>query len=498
MIHKFFKTNWQLLGILVLYLFVALYKLDTIPAEIWGDAIFHYNLVEKVRHGNFFYDYEFGGDGPIFTYLATTVSFIIPLSFYSLKLTAVIIGFFFVLSMYFLAKAFFKEKAIALTTMFVSAVSFWTIDFARQPHARILVPLFISLTLIYTLKKKNVAAGILLGIGMYTQASFWGMILTYWRNWKTLLIGTIVTIPLIFAFVYNPVSFISKQSYFGEKLAVHTPLSQALFAIGYNIQANLLSFNVKGDSIFRMNIPYHPHLDILSGILFVLGFLLICYTSIKKKQKEFLLYFILPFFFIQVPSFLDIHNYHSQPNISRMIGVIPFVYLSVAYCIVRINRTITQKITRESLRLYVPFFIYCVLFLAIFLLNFYNYFIVYPQTLPNGNTPFGKLIANTIDDTTPQTDVVIIGSGWGKYAQPEVAGIPMVQKTIHPEQFFQTAEQAKQILCQDKQPGKPFLIASDPTMQNQLQPTSLCLNQTKSYMLINNGWNIAYIIEGIQ
>jgi len=531
--QKFFINNWQLLGILLVYLFVALYKLDTIPGEIWGDAIFHYNLVEKIRHGNFFYDYEFGGDGPIFTYLATAVSFVIPLSFYSLKITAVIIGFFFVLSMYFLAKAFFREKAVALTTMFVSAVSFWTIDFVRQPHARILVPLFIAMTLIYTLKKKNVFAGILLGLGMYTQASFWGMTFTYWRNWKTLLIGAIVTIPLAYAFFHNPVSFFSKQSYFGEKLAVHTPLSQAFYAIGYNIQANLLSFNVKGDSIFRMNIPYHPHLDILSGILFILGFLLIFFQSLPdsfkskidkffgfirapfKKNKImrveteknfsyrsdkhiFLLYFILPFFFIQVPSFLDIHNYFSQPNISRMIGVIPFVYLSVAYCIVRLNRALTQKVTNKSVRIYVPFFIYCVLFLAIFLLNFYNYFIVYPRTLPNGNTPYGKLIANTIDNTTPQTDAVIIGAGWGQFAQPEVAGIPMVQKTIHPEQFFQTAEQAKQILCQEKQPGKPFLIASDPAFQIQLQATSLCLKQAKSYMLTSNGLNVAYIIEGIQ
>src|SRR5579872_7042503 len=126
---KFFKNNWQLLGILLIYLFVALYQLDTIPGEIWGDAISHYQLVEKVLHGKLFYDYEFGGDGPIFTYLATFVSFFIPLSFYSLKATATFIGFFFVLSMYFLAKEFFKEKTVALTTSFISAISFWTIVF---------------------------------------------------------------------------------------------------------------------------------------------------------------------------------------------------------------------------------------------------------------------------------------------------------------------------------------------------------------------------------
>jgi hypothetical protein len=498
MIQKFFKNNWQLLGILLVYLFVALYQLDTIPGEIWGDAISHYQLVEKVLHGKLFYDYEFGGDGPIFTYLATGVRFFIPLSFYSLKVTSVTIGFFFVLSMYFLAKEFFKERQVALTTAFISAVSFWTIVFARQPHARILVPLFICLTLLASLKKKNVIAGLFLGLGMYTQASFWGMILTYWRNWKTLLIGIIVTIPMVFAFIYNPVSFFSKQSYFGEKLAVHTPFSKVIYAIFYNIQANLLSFNVKGDSIFRMNIPYHPHLDTLSGILFVAGFLLLTYNSIKKKQKEFLLYFILPFFFIQTPSFLDIHNYLSQPNISRMIGVIPFVYMSIAYCIVRINRLLTKKVHTQTAGKYVSFFIYFIFLLPIFLLNFYNYFYVYPRTLPNGNTPFGKLIAQTIDATLPQTHIVIIGGSWGQYEQPEVAGIPMVQKTIHPELFFRTVDQTKQSLCQGNNTGTPILIASDPNFQNQLQTTNICLKITKSYMLRSNGWDVAYIVEGIK
>src|SRR6266576_6583484 len=119
MIRKFFQNNWQLLGILIVYLFVALYQLDNVPAEIWGDAISHYQLAQRVLHGNFFIDYEFGGDGPIFTYLAVAVSFFNQLSFYSLKLTAVIIGLFFVISMYFVAKEFFKEKAIVLMSAFI-------------------------------------------------------------------------------------------------------------------------------------------------------------------------------------------------------------------------------------------------------------------------------------------------------------------------------------------------------------------------------------------
>jgi len=132
------------------------------------------------------------------------------------------------------------------------------------------------------------------------------------------------------------------------------------------------------------------------------------------------------------------------------------------------------------------------------MLNFYNYFYIYPKTLPNGNTPFGKLIAQTIDATMPQTRAVIIGAGWGQYVQPEIAGIPMVQKTVHQESFFSTVQQTQQSFCQNKQTGIPIIITSDPSFQSQLQTTNLCMQKIKSYMLTSNGWNVAYIIEGTQ
>ena len=494
----FFRNNWLLLSILSLYLFIGLYNLDGIPAEIWGDAIAHYDLAQKVLHGQFFYDYEFGGDGPIFTYLVVIVSRFVPLSFYSLKLTAVIIGFFFILSMYFLAEEFFKNKTIALISTTISAISFWTIVFARQPHARILVPLFICLTLIYTLKKRNTIAGIILGLGMYTQASIWGLILVYWRNFRTLIIGLLLSIPLVFSFSSSSINFFSPQSYYGEKLAVHTPIPQVITALLHNIAANLLSFNFRGDSIFRMNIPYHPQLDRISGILFVAGFLLILYQSIKKKQKTFILYFILPFFFIQIPSELDIHNYIQQPNISRMIGVIPFVYMSIAYCIYAIAQFLSSKVSAKNAKKLITFFIYYGFLVSIFIINFYNYFVIYPRTLPNDNTPFGKTIAQTIDKSLSNTIVVIIGAGWGQYAQPEVAGIPMVQKTVHTELFTQTVHQAQSTLCTLHAKGKPILIVGDPDFLNQLQSANFCVTNAHTYMLTKNGWDIAYIIQGKQ
>jgi hypothetical protein len=501
MLHGVIKnrTYWILSGILLLYLFLGLYRLDAIPGAIWGDAIEHYFLAENVLHGHLFFNYAYGGDGPVFTYIVVFLTNFYPLSFYGLKLTAVIIGFFFVLSMFFLAKEFFHNRTIALLATAISAISFWTITFARQPHARILVPLFICLTLIYTLKKRNIIAGILLGIGMYTQASIWGLILVYWKNLKTLLISILLTIPLMYLFAFSPIGFFTKYSYFGEKLAVHTPISQTIMAILHNITANLLSFNFRGDETFRMNIPGHPHLDIVSGVLFDVGFLLILYRSIKKRHKIFLLYFVLPFFIIQIPSLLDIHNYFSQPNIGRMIGVIPFVYMSIAYCIFLFAKKVSEKVRKNSVKKFVFIGVCGGLLTVIFILNFYNYFIIYPRTLPNGNTPFDKIIVNTIDTYPASTKVIIVGSGWGQYSQPEVAGIPILQKKAHPFEYsVNTVQEAKNLLCRMPEKGKQILLIGNPFFKQQFSHSYLCLKQQTSYMLGANGWNVAYVIEGKQ
>jgi hypothetical protein len=181
-----------------------------------------------------------------------------------------------------------------------------------------------------------------------------------------------------------------------------------------------------------------------------------------------------------------------------MIGVIPFVYMTIAYCIYRITLLLQSKVRTHTAKRYIPLVVSCGLLLIIFILNFYNYFYVYPKTLPNGNTPFGKLIAETIDASNPATNVVIIGSGWGQYVQPEVAGILMVQKTVHPVSFFDKVQQAQKSLCKFKQAGTPILIASNPAFENELQSANLCITKTKSHMLRSNGWDIAYIIEGAQ
>ena len=59
-----------ILGVITLLGFaIHLYRLDGLPAEMWGDVVTHYQLSQKVMSGHPYTNYEFGGDGPLFSYV---------------------------------------------------------------------------------------------------------------------------------------------------------------------------------------------------------------------------------------------------------------------------------------------------------------------------------------------------------------------------------------------------------------------------------------------
>src|SRR5271155_2426212 len=95
--QKFVQAHWVLIGILFVGAFLGLYQLDNLPAEMWGDATAHYMLADQVRHGMLFYNYRFGGDGPVYTYLVVLISLFLGLSFYTLKFTSVLVYLLFLI-----------------------------------------------------------------------------------------------------------------------------------------------------------------------------------------------------------------------------------------------------------------------------------------------------------------------------------------------------------------------------------------------------------------
>jgi hypothetical protein len=402
--------------------------------------------------------------------------------------------------MYFLTYELFKQKRIAYICSFLAAVSFWSLTFARQPHARMLVPLFVAGTVLLALKKKNVWSGILLGLGMYTQASIWALPFIFFKRHKMFLIGLLITIPLVILFFTSPIGFLTDQSYFGEKLATtaHLTLLQTIKNIASNLLANILSFNFIGDKTFRVNVPGSPHLDFMSGIFFVVGLGLLIYKTWKEKNTQLLQFLILPLFIIQIPSLLDIHNPGAQPNIGRLIGIIPFVFIMIAYAIETATTTLFAMLPMKSHRriLLENIFLVILLFL-IATINFSKYFFMYPLSLPNHNVPFAKMIASSIDALPPRTNVLLLGVGWGQWQQPELGAIIFSLKKQH-TMYYLPEQTNSTTLCRQIQLAQntKMVIITSPTNATVQTSINQCAIIKNSVILRDNPlYDVAKILE---
>lgn len=390
--------------ITLLGIFLRIHMLGSLPAEMWGDVIVHYDLASQLRRGQPFIHYAFGGDGPLFSYLVS----IFPISFNTLLLATAVIGTLVVVSAYAYAYLLFNSRDTALISAFLTAVSFWGITFSRQAKPYILVPLFVSLFLSLLIRKRFLLSLIPLVLGMFSQAAFWGFT------------------PFAYLFFSN--------SYITTKLS--PDLNILIPKLLDNLKNNFLSYWWSQDPSFRHTIPNHPYLDPITGIFFALGLIILIHNILKNKSYSLFFYCLLPFALIQVPSLMDMTPGYSTPNMGRMIGVIPIVFAISAHAI-------------NSFHLRLPkllFILFCIAFI-----NIFNYFFVYPRTLPNGNIPFGKTIAEYIDKNYPASLPVVLSSCcWGDWGQPEPYAIFYRFSSSRPYYY-------------DTFPAPPYILVSRPS-----------------------------------
>jgi hypothetical protein len=302
---------------------------------------------------------------------------------------------------------------------------------------------------------------------------------------------------LAVTFATGGVGFFSNQSYFGEKLAVsdNLPPSQIVKNIEHNISANFFSFISRGDEGFRLNVPDSPHIDTATAIFFFIGFVLLILKAIKEKQMKYIEFVILPFIIIQIPSLLDIHNPLAQPNIGRMIGVIPFLYMTTAYGLTTTWHVVTKsefknKKTRNTIYYFCIFYLLVVIAAA----NIYKYFGIYPFYLPDQNIPFDRIIAKYIDDSPSQTSFIIIGTGWGEWGQPEQQAIIDDITTSHSINFLQPSISAES-LCRTIPTTPHLIIITSPTDTAASSTTASCHKRTASFIIQRNSFQVAKVIE---
>lgn len=157
-IKKFAFTNWKIIAIIVLALFLRVYKLSSVPPHLTADeAAFGYNAYSVLKtgldiHGDSFplIFKSFGDYRPgLYFYLTIPFILIFNLTEFAVRLPNALIGGLTPLVIYFLSKELFpKRERLALIVSFLIAINPWHIHFSRgawEPN----VALFLTLLGIY-------------------------------------------------------------------------------------------------------------------------------------------------------------------------------------------------------------------------------------------------------------------------------------------------------------------------------------------------------------
>lgn len=480
----------NLVLIILIGLVLRLLYLDEIPAEMWGDVIEHYEMTQDILRGSFFYNFRFGGDGPFFSYASALVAVVMRLSFFSLKITTAIGGVLLVILTFYFTLELFKNRKIAYLASFLSAVSFWSLSFSRQAKPHIFVAAFALLALLLLLKKKDILASLIAGIGLYIQAGFWGfpVLLLLLKKYKSFVVACLLSLPLILSFFANKDN-LGSHSFFGEKISSDLGL-ETLVKISESALKNIVSFFWKGDVTFRHNVSGYPHLDFVSSFFFLAGFLLILREVLLKKNYIYFSYFLLPFFVLQIPSVLDIANPQSLPNMGRMIAVMPLAYAGSAYGFFRLWHLFRANGLIRIVLLN--------LFIFVALINTYWFFSSYPQQLPNRNIPFGRIIAEKIDSYPSDYEIIVNGCCWGDWGQPEPNGIRFRLQTPRTLHFFAADTNDEEISCailQSQFQNKKVVLFIDPDKRGLVRETNRCLGLQASYLINASQFAVARVVE---
>lgn len=409
-----------LLGILVLAAIFRLYQLDGLPSDMFNDLAYNYEETQRILDGQWMvYATGFPGREPLLFYLTALLSHLSGLNFFTLKLITALVGIGTVPVVYLLGREAYND-AVGLVAALFLAVAKWHVLISRVGFRGIQTPLFAALVAYFLLRALKrgrrgdflwaglwaglalytytaalaIFPALLLGLGLYALA---GHAADLWRVRRSLLLAALmallVALPLLrFMFVEGrdlywsrPLTRISER-----ETAIPGPIGQILWQ---NIRRTAGMFHVQGDSIFRTNVPFDPHLDVVAGALFLLGFPLVVARWRRGGNALVLSFFLV----LLLPTTLALAFPLEVPGAVRSGGAMATVMLFPAVAVVALAQRLGE--TLPALR---SKWAWGGLLAAIALasgpINAHLCFVEYPKALPEENYPLYRQIAQAIDE----------------------------------------------------------------------------------------------------
>ncbi len=341
-------------GIVGLGAGLRFFRFKTLPQGIWYDEAQYGLLVRQILSSSAY--------RPIYAPLANMASpflFFIAASFklfgdsiQSIRLVSIVAGIATLPAFYVLARRYMQVPAALASTLLI-AVSYWHINFSRIALQGILSPLTVVLTFIFLLRAWRggklidfVLAGFSMsaGIWVYNASNLLpfivGLFLLFamvreWRLFRArfpglllLAFSALITIsPLAMWAVKHQDQYFLRSRQTSIFLVpsgdgyTWAPESQWMSDLKSNIRTHLLMFNYQGDNNGRHNLPGHQELDVVTGVLAVLG---LAYVISRVFRPD---YFLLLAGFVVGLAAAIITLRFEAPQSLRAIMALPMVFL---------------------------------------------------------------------------------------------------------------------------------------------------------------------------
>jgi len=367
--------SWQALALIAILLaaaFLRLYQLDAIPREMGTDMPLKYQNALEIMRGQFMiFCPRYPGREALFHYLVAGYGAVFGLSYFAIKSTSVMMGLASIVALYGLARELF-DRDVGLVAAALLGVSKWHVILSRSGYRASLMPLMIAgaLHLLVRAVRRGrasdyVVAGMAVGLGLYTYNAFMlvpvvaaaALAVELARQGRGALrrqgwglagfgLGALaVFLPLGRYALEQPQSYLFRVA--TRVTGAEAPLPQDLLrALAGNLGRAAGMFNLRGDVVSYINVPYQRELGLVSGVLFLCG-LAYALLRLRRGHNAMVLIFLGA---MLLPTALAVAFPNEVPSAQRAAGAIIPAYLLAALPLTALLRRTGPFFTRGGVQ----------------------------------------------------------------------------------------------------------------------------------------------------
>lgn len=441
-----------LIFIVALAAFFRLHGLKSIPAGLYVDeAINGNNALEALKNGGLrvFYPENNGREGLFINLQALSVA-IFGNEPWALRLVSAIFGILTVFGMWLLAKELWQSDAAAFLASFLTAVSFWHVNFSRIGFRAISAPFFLVFGFYFLLRGFNsikpaarslfsifyfIFSGLFFGLGFHTYIAYRVLplllVVVFWLAWRNaeqperqrlrpailcfLIAIFLVALPLGIYFLRHPADFFGRAK---EVSILAKPAKDTLF----NIFKTLGMFNIRGDWNWRHNFAGKPMLWWPVGLLFLAG-LAMSVKHLRRAPAD--LRYSLPPAWLGIMLLSNFLSPEGSPHALRALVALPAVFLLATEGGLRLYELLIKRFSRNVV-------LACAgIFLVVHVFATWNLY--FRQWAPNPAVA-EAFSANYVAEArylqslpAPEAKYVVVNYGWDDVI---VRGLPSAAQTI--------------------------------------------------------------------